>query len=171
MTKGRGRGRRNRTNRCPKCGHVRKPMQGPDTHLAHYRCEKCNPVGPVETAVRKSVQPGDRLETLSGRGRPTIAYHTPGGLALIGKRKMVGKRKTVLIPWPTFEQAPEFLHGRGWVLIGNLPSTAGAREGAKHRKASLSPSIARWLAVVLEKAGVVAIDRGRPVRIKLLAAP
>ena len=143
-------------------------MQSPDTRLAQYRCEVCNPVGPVESAVRGAVQPGDLLQTLSGRGRPAMAYHTPDGLALVGERTLVGGRKTVLIPWPALEEVPDFLRGRDWVLIGNLRSAVSAQEGAEHLKAFLRRSTAGWLAVVLARTNVVIIDRVRPARIKLL---
>jgi hypothetical protein len=142
-------------------------MQVPGTRQVRYRCEVCNPVGPIESAVREAVQPGDLLQTLSGRGQPAMAYHTPDGLVLIGER-ILGRRKTVLIPWPALEEIPDFLRGRDWVLVGNLRSAAGAQEGAEHLKAFLRRSTAGWLAVVLARTNVVIIDRVRPARIKLL---
>jgi len=64
------RGSTRRGNRCPKCGHVRKAMQGPDAHLGQYRCEVCNPVGPVESAVRGEFSPGICCRLFPDKGGP-----------------------------------------------------------------------------------------------------
>jgi hypothetical protein len=66
------------------------------------------------------------------------------------------------------EQVPDFLRGRGWVLIGSLYST-GSTPGSldAHLKAFTKTATADWIAVVLEKAAVITVDRTRPARIKL----
>lgn len=120
--------------------------------------------GPVETAVRRAVHPEDQLATPSGRGRFTVADYTPDGLVLL----LGEKEAWTPLPWQALEQIPDFLRGRGWVLIGSVYST-GSPEGSldEHLKTFLKRATAGWVAVVLEKAEVITIDRARPARIKL----
>jgi hypothetical protein len=58
--------------------------------------------------------------------------------------------------------------GRGWVLIGSTYSS-GSEPGSldDYMKRFLKRATAGWLAVVLEKAAVITIDRLRPAKIKL----
>lgn len=120
--------------------------------------------GPVEAAVRRAVHPGDQLATPSGRGQFTVARYTPSGLVLL-----LGEKKAwTPLPWQAFEQIPDFLRGCGWVLVGSVYST-GSTQGSldEHLKTFLKRATAGWVAVVLEKAEVITIDRARPARIKL----
>jgi hypothetical protein len=81
--------------------------------------------GPVEDAVRGAVPPGDRLATPSGRGQFTVAQHTADGLVLL-----LGEREAwTPLPWRALEQVPDFLRGRGWVLIGSVYSMNGQPDG------------------------------------------
>jgi hypothetical protein len=78
------------------------------------------------------------------------------------------KQARTPLPWQALEQVPDFLRGRGWVLIGSLYSTdttPGSLDA--HLKTFLKRATAGWIAVVLEKAGVITVDRTRPARIKL----
>ena len=120
--------------------------------------------GAVEDAVRGAVSPGDLLATPSGRGQFTVAEYTAHGIVLL----LGEKQARTPLPWHALEQVPDFLRGRGWVLIGNLYST-GSTPGSldAHLKAFLKRATAGWVAVVLEKAGVITMDRTRPARIKL----
>ena len=58
--------------------------------------------------------------------------------------------------------------GRGWVVIGSVYSTA-SKQGSldEQLKGSVKTATAGWVAVVLEQAGVVMVDRARPGRIRL----
>ena len=72
------------------------------------------------------------------------------------------------LPWQALEDLPGFLRGRGWVVIGSLYSSdskAGSLD--QYMKRFQRRATAGWVAVVLEKAGVLAIDRSRPARVKL----
>jgi hypothetical protein len=72
------------------------------------------------------------------------------------------------LPWQALEQVPDFLRGRGWVLIGSLYSTDGTPGSLDaHLKAFTKTATAGWIAVVLERAAVITVDRTRPARIKL----
>lgn len=67
---------------------------------------------------------GERLAIPSGRGRFTIARYTADGLVLLGE-----KRAWTPLPWRALGRVPDFLRGRGWVLIGSAYS-AGAAPGS-----------------------------------------
>lgn len=120
--------------------------------------------GPVERAVRGAISPRDQLSTPSGRGNFTVARYTADGLVLL----LGQKQAWTPLPWRALEEVPDFLRGRGWVLIGGAYST-DSRQGSldEHLKRFLQRATAGWVAVVLERAAVVMIDRSRPARIKL----
>ena len=104
------------------------------------------------------------MATPSGRGRFTVARYTADGFVLL----LGEKQAWTPLPWQALEQVPDFLRGRGWVLIGSLYST-DATPGSldEHLKTFLKRATAGWVAVVLEKAGVITVNRARPARIKL----
>jgi hypothetical protein len=67
------------------------------------------------------------------------------------------------LPWRALEQVPDFLRGRDWVLIGGVYSTDGTPGSLDaHLKTFLKRATAGWIAVVLEKAGVITVDRTPP---------
>jgi hypothetical protein len=110
------------------------------------------------------VSTGDRLATPSGRGQFTVSQYTADGLVLL-----LGETQAwTPLPWQALEQVPDLLRGRGWVLIGTAYST-GSMPGSldAHLKTFLKRATAGWVAVVLESAGVIMMDRARPARIKL----
>jgi hypothetical protein len=120
--------------------------------------------GQVEAAVRRAVSPRDQLATPSGRGQFTVARYTPDGLVLL-----LGEKKAwTPLPWRALEQVPDFLRGRGWVLIGSVYSV-DSQQGSldEHLKRFLKRATAGWVAVMLEKAEVLTIDRSRPAHVKL----
>jgi hypothetical protein len=57
---------------------------------------------------------------------------------------------------------------RGWVLIGSVYSM-DSQQGSldEHLKRFLKRATADWVAVVLEKAEVITVDRSPPAHIKL----
>jgi hypothetical protein len=93
-----------------------------------------------------------------------VARYTAEGLVLL-----LGKKEAwTPLPRQAMEGIPEFLRGRGWVLVGSVYSTdsqPGSLDG--YLKTFLKRATAGWVAVVLERAGVLAIDRSRPARAKL----
>lgn len=120
--------------------------------------------GPVEAAIRQAVAPGEPLRTPSGRGQFSIARYTAEDLVLLLGRTQTPAR----LPWRALEQVPGFLCGRGWVLIGSTYSTTGSPHSLDgHLKAFTPTATAGWIAVVLERAGVISIDRQRPARVRL----
>jgi hypothetical protein len=120
--------------------------------------------GPVEAAVRKAVSPGDQLATQSGRGRFTVARYTADGFVLL----LGEKQAWTPLPWQALEQVPDLLRGRGWIPIGTMYSTESVPGSLDaHLKTFLNRATAGWVAVMLEKAEVITVDRVRPARIKL----
>jgi hypothetical protein len=120
--------------------------------------------GRVENAVRGSVSPGELLATPTGRGQFKVERYTSEGLVLLLGRK----EAWTPLSWHAMEGVPDFLRGRGWVAIGSLYST-DSQPGSldQYMKSFLKRATAGWVAVVLESAGVLAIDRSRPARVKL----
>jgi hypothetical protein len=120
----------------------------------------------VEDAVRAAVSPGSLLLTPSGRGRFTVARYTSDGLVLL----LGGREAWTPLPWRALEGLPDYLRGCGWILIGSVYSTdsqAGSLD--EYLKRYLKRATAGWVAVVLEKAALLEIDRSRPARVKLRA--
>ncbi len=72
------------------------------------------------------------------------------------------------LPWTAVEEVPDVLRGRSWVPIG-MTYSVDAVEGTldAHLKRFLARATAGWVAVVLEQAGVVEIDRARSARVRL----
>jgi hypothetical protein len=73
------------------------------------------------------------------------------------------------LPWHALEEIPDHLRGRNWVRISSTYSTSSHHPGSldEHLKRYTKTATAGWVAVVLEKAAVITIDRSRPARIRL----
>lgn len=123
-------------------------------------------MGAVEAAVRGSVPPGDALRTPTSRGVFTIARYTDDGVVL-----RLGQQKAwTPLRWTALEEVPDLLRGRGWAPIGSSYDVEGTPGTlAAHLKRYLTRATAGWVAVVLEEAGVVELDRARPARVRLKA--
>lgn len=119
--------------------------------------------GEVELAVRASLDSGAQLRT-PARDQPfRIERMDDEGIVLL-----LGKQEAwTRLPWSCIDGVVEFLAGRGWVRItGTGYSTqvdATTLDG--YLKGWVRRATAGWVAAVLEHAGVVEIDRGRPMRV------
>ena len=104
------------------------------------------------------------MATPTGRGEFSLAQFRSTGLVLL-----LGKQETRRpISWVALEEIPDLLRGRGWVSIGmtySTTSSAGTLDA--HLKSYLKRATAGWVAVLLERAGVVTTDRSSPARVKL----
>jgi len=120
--------------------------------------------GRVEAAIRAAIKPGEELTTPTGRGRFSVARYTSDGLVLL-----LGQQEAwTPLPWRSVEEVPGLLRGRSWVHIGTSYSTDAVEDTLDaHLKRFLNRATAGWVAVVLEHAGVVEIDRARPARVRL----
>jgi hypothetical protein len=114
--------------------------------------------GRVEDAVRGAAAPGVLAATPTGRGAFTVDRYTSDALVLL-----LGKKEAwTPLPWRAMKGIPHFLRGRG-VAIRSLYST-DSQPGSidEYLKGSLKTADAGWVAVVLERAGALTIDRSRP---------
>jgi hypothetical protein len=122
--------------------------------------------GRVEAAVRAAVPLDVPLRTPSGRGRFSVTRYTTEGIVLL----LGDKEAWTPLPWKALEEVPDFLRGRGWLRIGSvysMDSVAGTLDA--HLKQYLARATAGWVAVVLERAGVVDVDRSPPAKVRLTA--
>jgi len=120
--------------------------------------------GRVEAPVRAAVPVGSRLPTPTGRGQFTVVRYTTDGLVLL----LGEKEAWTTLPWRALEEIPDLLRGRGWVRTGSVYSTKSA-EGTldAHLNLFVKRATPGWVAVVLERAGVLGMDRSRPARVRL----
>ena len=120
--------------------------------------------GRVEQAVRAAISPGDLLATPTGRGHFTVARYSAHGLVLL----LGEKEAWTPLPWRALEEVPDLLRGWDWVQIGSVYAV-DSRPGTldEHLKRFLKRATAGWVAIVLEKAEVLDIDRSRPACVRL----
>jgi len=86
-----------------------------------------------------------------------------GLVLLLGK----GRHRTRL-SWRCLEGIPELLAGREWVKVGGTFSVEGEPDTLDgYLKGFVGVSTSRWVARVLEEAGIVEVDVGRPLRVRL----
>ncbi len=73
-----------------------------------------------------------------------------------------------LMTWACLEGVGPYLTGKGWVRIGSKYETS-ADPGTldAYLKGFIKRATGGWVAVLLEHAGVVEIDRGRPAKVRL----
>lgn len=103
------------------------------------------------------------LKTPSGKAQFEF-YH-------IDSEKVVIKTEGgnyIKIPAPCFEDAPDFLRGRGWIRIGALHDTSlGETLDSFVKRFTSGTSVASYIAPILEEAEIVEIDRRLPAKIRL----
>ena len=93
------------------------------------------------------------------------AIDDSGVVLLLG----VGQARTRL-SWSCLEGIPDFLRGRGWVPVGSVYDTAGSPGTLDgYLKGCVRRATAGWVAVLLEAADLVELDRGRPTQVRLAA--
>ena len=94
-----------------------------------------------------------------------MARYTSDGLVLL----LGEKEAWTPLPWRALEELPDYLRGRGWILIGAYSTDSKVGSLDEYLKRFLKRATAGWVAVVLEKAALLEIDRSRPARVKLHA--
>jgi len=122
--------------------------------------------GPVETAIRSKISPGQLLKTLDIQKSAPFEVKSMNTEAII---LLFGKKKTpTKISWQCLEGIPAFLKGKGWVEVGTVYYTR-ANPGTldEYMKGWINRGTAGWVAAVLEKVGIVEVDRNRPIRVRI----
>ena len=115
-------------------------------------------------AVKGAVQVGERLRTPTGRGVFAIGEITNTHVTVL-----LGEQRTpTLVPWVVLDDALRQMSGRGWLLIGAI-HTSDSPQGSFEEllKPALRRSTANYIAVLLERAGLLEIDRARPARVRV----
>ena len=121
-------------------------------------------MGPVERAVRASLVEGDELFT-PGQGKPFWVHRMDGrGLVLL-----LGKgRWETRIPWDALEGVPGLMRGRGRLRTsGSFAPESDTTTLSGYLKQFVTRETANWVAVVLARAGVIELDRPRPLSARL----
>jgi hypothetical protein len=122
-------------------------------------------MGPVEQAIRATFNTPATLHTL-GQRKPFVMDRVDhdGIVLLLG-----AQRNYTPLRWECLEGIVPFLRGRpGWVPAGGT-YVVGGELGTldEYLKACISRQTSRWVAVVLKDAGVVQVDAGPPLRVRL----
>ena len=118
----------------------------------------------VEAAIRSSVRQGEVLPTPTGTATFVVDQLDVEGLSLL-----FGPKKTrTLLTWRCLEGVPGFLRGRGWVLVGANRDVNSDQGLDGYLKGWIKRQTANYVAVVLERAGIVELDRERPAQVRLI---
>jgi hypothetical protein len=122
-------------------------------------------MGSVEQAFRAQLRAPSTLRTI-GRGAPFV-------LRAIGHSGIVielgAKRTPTSVSWSCLESIPGYLRANpGWVKSGGVHS-ANAEPGTldAHLKGFYYRDIANWIVVLLRDAGIVDVDPGPPLRLRM----
>ena len=117
----------------------------------------------VEAAIRSRVRPGEVLPTPTGTATFVVDQLDAEGLSLL-----FGPKKTrTLLTWHCLEGVPGYLRGQGWVLVGANRDVNGDYGLDGYLKGWIKRQTANYVAVVLERAGVLDLDRERPAQVRL----
>lgn len=123
-------------------------------------------MGPVEKAIRGSLHEGDILSTPSQDAPFVVGTIDHRGVVLL-----FGKQRTkTRFSWSVLEGARTQFGHSSWIVIGgrhDVEGNPGTLDG--YLKEYVKRNTAAWVASLLEAAGVIEIDRGSPVRIRVLA--
>ena len=118
----------------------------------------------VEAAIRSSVRQGEVLPTPTGTAAFVVDQLDAEGLSLL-----FGPKKTrTLLSWRCLEGVPGYLRGRGWVLVGANRDVNSDYGLDGYLKGWIKRQTANYVAVVLERAGIVELDRERPAQVRLI---
>jgi hypothetical protein len=125
-------------------------------------------MGPVQLAVRSHLRQGQVLRTPTQQKPFEVGRIDGAGVVLL----LGAGERPVMLGWDCLEGVVPFLAVRGTIPIGGRHSSVpnpGTLD--EHLKGCTPVTTAGWVAVLLEEAGIVAVVRGRPVRVRLAAGP
>ena len=104
----------------------------------------------------------------------TMSRRSPFLLARIDHEGIVldlAMRWATRLSWDCLEGVVSALRGRGWVRAGgvhSLESLAGSLD--EYLKGCVKRDTTNWVVVVLREAGVLEVDAGRPLMVRLAPA-
>jgi hypothetical protein len=119
--------------------------------------------GPVQRAIIANVHEGDRFSTPTGRGAFIVNRIDDSGIVLL-----LAERWHTRLSWECLEGVLGLLAAEGWIPIGSqyeVEGTPGTLDA--YLKKCIKRATAGWVAVVLERAGILTIDRSRPAKVRL----
>ena len=119
----------------------------------------------VQRALRRNLSTGDLLYTNARRAEFEIGEIDSDGLALL----LGSGRQSVKLPWACWEGLPNMLSHKGWMKVGGTYFTDGEPDTLdEYLKGFTGVSTSRWVARVLEEAGIVETDPRPPLMIRLI---
>ena len=122
-------------------------------------------MGPVEKAVRGKVVAGRVLDTTARQESFTVDRIDDLGVVLL----LGLGENPVRLSWDCLEGVIGFLDGKGAIPIGGTHTSEGEPGTLDEYLKTCTPvNTARWVAVLLEAAGVVAVLPGRPVLVAMV---
>lgn len=123
-------------------------------------------MGPVEQAIRATLSAGSRLYTIS-RSSPFLLDKVDGrGIVL-----RLAMRWPTRLSWQCLEDTVPYLRARGWVRAGGVHSLESAPGSFdEYLKGCVKRDTTNWVVVILREAGVVEVDAGPPLMVRLAPA-
>jgi hypothetical protein len=121
--------------------------------------------GLVEMAIRANIAAGTRLPTPTGRATFIVDRLRREGMVI----RVGAQRTATFLSWDCLEGITGYLQGRGWMRIGanrDVNGNPGTLDG--YLKSHIKRQIADYIAVVLERARLVEVNRDRPASLRLL---
>ncbi|HMO53904.1 MAG TPA: hypothetical protein PJ994_05320, partial [Tepidiformaceae bacterium] len=120
--------------------------------------------GPVESAIRRYIREGETLESVSQR-KPFVVgeFRSDAMVLLLGE-----SRSRTVLRWEALEAVQGFLRGKGRVELGSRHSADvdnDSFDGFMRRY--IYRSVGSYVPAVLERAGIVDIDRKKAAAVKL----
>jgi hypothetical protein len=123
--------------------------------------------GAVESAIRATLKPGHRLETLGRGATATLESIDAGGVTLV----MGAGRNRTPVSWACLEDIPWFLVGQGWVtLTGPYDPAESSGTLATFLASKQCKASAPLVGALLEAAGVVDAERSGRGAVRLVRA-
>lgn len=120
-------------------------------------------MGPVEKEIRAKLRPGTKLYTISRRSPFLLARVDSEGIVLDLAMKWATR-----LSWGCLEGVVTTFRGRGWIRAGgvhSLESLPGSLD--EYLKGCVKRDTTNWVVVVLREAGVLEVDAGRPLVVRL----
>ncbi len=122
-------------------------------------------MGPVEQAIRARFRTPETLYTYGQRKPFVLDRLDQRGIVLL----LGAQRNYTPLTWECLEGIIPFLRSRrGWISAGGTYLVEGEQDTLdEHLKNCIARQTSRWVTVVLREAGLVDVDMGPPLRLRL----